>query len=225
MKKAGFEPLASQACVFINRENSVWIMLYVDDMAIAAATTLEIERVTKVLNETFTLTVLGEVNSFLGLEIIHDRKLKTIKISQGLYIKRVLEGKEWLNLNGVGSPLDARMKYNSDLNELEQKQKNEYLELVGNTQWISNNSGPDVAYAANFLGRHRQKPTSQHMEQLKRLWRYYSGTIDMGLILGGERTLQDLELWLHCDASWADDVTTRKTTAGHIIYVEDSPIK
>jgi hypothetical protein len=225
MKKAGFEPLASQACVFTGCGNSIWIILYVDDMAIAAATKEEIESIAKILDATFTLMPLGEVDSFLGLEIIRDRKLKTIKVSQGPYIRRVLEGKRWLSLNGAGSPLDVRMKYDPDLDELEQNEKTEYLELVGSAQWVSNNSHPDVAYAANFLGRHRQKPTSQHMEQLKRLWRYLSGTRNLGLTLGGERALQDLDLWLHCDASWADDIKTRKTTASHIIYVGDSPIK
>ena len=47
----------------------------------------------------------------------------------------------------------------------------------------------------------------------------------MGLTLGGAQSLNDLDLWLHCDTSWADDPTTQKTTAGHIIYVGSSPIK
>ena len=72
MKKAGFEPLASQACVFTGRRNSIWIKLYVDDMAIAAATKEEIESIAKILDSTFMLTPLGEVASFLGLEIIRD---------------------------------------------------------------------------------------------------------------------------------------------------------
>ena len=48
--------------------------------------------------------------------------------------------------------------------------------------------------------------------------------MNLGLTLGG-RAIDDLELWLHCDASWADDPRTHKTTAGHIIYVGDSPVK
>jgi hypothetical protein len=46
------------------------------------------------------------------------------------------------------------------------------------------------------------------MEQLKRLWRYLSGTRNLGLVLGGKQSLTDLDLWLHCNASWADDVST-----------------
>ena len=43
--------------------------------------------------------------------------------------------------------------------------------------------------------------------------------------MGGKQDLNDLDLWLHCDASWADDPVSRKTTAGHIIYAGDSILK
>ena len=121
--------------------------------------------------------------------------------------------------------MDPRVKYDPDLSVLVEDEKTEYLELVGSAQWISNNTRPDLAYAANFLGRHRTNPTRQHMEQLKRLWRYLSGTRNLGLVLGGKQSLTDLDLWLHCDASWADDEVTRRTTAGHVIYVGNSLIK
>jgi hypothetical protein len=200
-------------------------MIYVDDMAVAAATKGEIDSVIKELGATFTLIELGEVEAFLGLQIIRDRELKTIKISQGPYIERFLKGRGWTNLKGVGSPLDVHVRYNPDLPELDKNNKEEYLENVGSAQWVSNNTRPDVAYTANFLGRHRQRPTSQHMEQSKRMWRYLSGTRDLGLTLGGSGILDDPELWLHCDASWADDPNSRRTTAGYIVYVGDSPIK
>ena len=117
------------------------------------------------------------------------------------------------------------MKYNTDLPELERQEKAEFLELVGSAQWISNNTRPDMAYAANFLGRHRQHSTRQHLEQIKRLWRYLGGTRNLGLTLGGTQDLKDLDLWLYCNTSWADNPVTRKTTTGHIIYVGTSPVK
>ena len=157
--------------------------------------------------------------------MVHDRDLRTIKISQWPYIERILAKKGWTNLKGVGSPMDPRVKYDPELSVLAEDEKMEYLELVGSAQWILNNTRPDLAYPANFLGRHRTNPTRQHMEQLKRMWRYLSGTRNLGLVLGGKQSLTNLDLWLHCDASWADDEVTRKTTAGHVIYVGNSLIK
>ena len=59
MKREGFTPLSSEACVFVSQDFKVWIMLYVDDMAIAAATKEQIEQVACQLGETFELTALG----------------------------------------------------------------------------------------------------------------------------------------------------------------------
>jgi hypothetical protein len=84
----GFMPLSSEACVFVSQDFKVWIILYVDDMAIAAATKEQIEQVAYRLGETFALTVLDEVDHFLGLQIVRDRKLKTIQITQEPVTKR-----------------------------------------------------------------------------------------------------------------------------------------
>ena len=43
MKKEGFTPLSSEACVFVSKGLKVWIILYIDDMAIAATTREQIE--------------------------------------------------------------------------------------------------------------------------------------------------------------------------------------
>ena len=53
-------------------------MLYIDDMAIAATTKEQIQKVTKQLGETFSLTALGEVEQFLGLQIVGNRNLRII---------------------------------------------------------------------------------------------------------------------------------------------------
>ena len=121
-------------------------------MTIAAATKDQIEAVARQFGEAFSIEPLGDIQKFVGLRIVCDRNLKTIKISQLPYIQRVLEMKGWENLKGVGSPLDVNVKYDPDALEIDEEEKTEYLELVGSAQWISNNTRPDVAYAANFLG-------------------------------------------------------------------------
>jgi hypothetical protein len=134
MRKVGFEPLASEACVFTNKDKSIWIILYVDDMAIAAVTKEVIDSVSNQLGSVFTLTSLGEIKTFLGVQIVRDRKLRTISINQEPYIDRVLGKKEWTNLKGVGSPLDVHVKLHTTMEDLTPSEKEEYLELVGSAQ-------------------------------------------------------------------------------------------
>ena len=118
-----FEPLSTDACVFVNRDKTVWIMVYVDDMAIAAATKDQIEAVARQLGEAFTIEPLRDIQKFVGLRIVRDRNLKTIKISQLPYIQRVLEMKGWENLKEVGSPLDINVKYDPDAPEIDKEEK------------------------------------------------------------------------------------------------------
>src|SRR5438046_10385232 len=63
------------------------------------------------------------------------------------------------------------------------------------------------------------------MNQIKRTWRYLSATKDLGITLGGEKSIEELKLWLHCNASWADNPATCKMTAGHVIFLGNSLIK
>ena len=57
-------------------------MVYVDGMAIAAATKEQIEAVAKQFEIVFSLQELGDIKTFLGLRVVRDRDLRTIKISQ-----------------------------------------------------------------------------------------------------------------------------------------------
>jgi hypothetical protein len=131
MRKAGFEPLASEACVFVNKDKSIWIILYVDDMAITAKMKDLINFVVSQLGSVFTLTPLGEVKTFLGMQIIQNRNLRTISVNQEPYIDRVLEKNGWTNLKGVGSSLDIHVKTHTSMEKLTPDEKEEYLELVG----------------------------------------------------------------------------------------------
>jgi exosome complex RNA-binding protein Rrp4 len=55
LKHAGFEALSTDACVFVGQNGNVWLMIYVDDMAVAAATKVEIDSVIEELGSTFTI--------------------------------------------------------------------------------------------------------------------------------------------------------------------------
>ena len=102
-------------------------------MLIVVATKEQINYVANQLNVVFSLKALGEVQTFLGHLVVCNRSNRTIKISQGLYIKKVLYKKEWTYIKRVDSLLDLDVKYNLDLLPLESKEKEEYLELVRST--------------------------------------------------------------------------------------------
>ena len=103
-------------------------------MAIAIATKEQIEQVVCQVGEIFKLMVLGKVDHFLWLQIVRDRKLKMIQITQEPYIEKVLTGRGWLRLNRAATLLNPHMKYDLDLLQFNEKENKEFLELVGSSQ-------------------------------------------------------------------------------------------
>jgi hypothetical protein len=95
MQKVDFEPLTSEACIFINRDKSIWIILYVNNIAIMVLTKEIINSASNQLGSIFTLTLLGEIKTFLGMQIVQNKKMKIISINQEPYIDQVLGKKGW----------------------------------------------------------------------------------------------------------------------------------
>ncbi|CAI7856040.1 unnamed protein product [Closterium sp. NIES-54] len=89
-----------------------------------------------------------------------------------------------------------------------------YLELVGCLMYLMTCTRPDLAYPLSILaryvapGRHRK----EHMDAAKRVLRYLCSTSGMGLVLGGRARVV---LTGHADSSWADDLTTQRSSQGY----------
>ena len=70
-------------------------------------------------------------------------------------------------------------------------------------------SRPDLAYSVGRLCRAVKSPTARDLVQLKRVLRFLSGSVDVGLTFpppGG-----DLSVVGFCDAAWADAENSRST--------------
>jgi hypothetical protein len=88
----------------------VYLLLYVDDMLIAANSMLEIKRLKSLLGDEFEMKDLGAAKKILGIEIHWDRKAGKLYLSQKNYIKKVLEHFSMHNFKLVSTPLGAHFK-------------------------------------------------------------------------------------------------------------------
>src|SRR5436189_1331285 len=94
MTRHGFARSAYDSCVYLKKlsEGSyVYLLLYVDDMLIAAKEMSRINLLKKQLNDEFEMKKLGAAQSILGMDIIRDRKAGKVKLSQKAYIEKVLQ--------------------------------------------------------------------------------------------------------------------------------------
>lgn len=66
-----------------------------------------------------------------------------------------------------------------------------------------------------------QRPTEDHMQALRRLLRYLSGTSHMGLIIHKNTPLH---LHAYSNADWARDKDDYISTTAYIVYLGENPI-
>jgi hypothetical protein len=92
MLSHGFKRSKYDSCVYIKYANGspIYLLLYVDDMQVAAKSRKEITALKKMLSSEFDMKDLGAAKKILGMEITRDRKAGLLFLSQHSYIEKVL---------------------------------------------------------------------------------------------------------------------------------------
>ncbi|KAK2980235.1 hypothetical protein RJ640_002696 [Escallonia rubra] len=81
-------------CVYHQRlanDSHIYLLLYVDDMLIAAKSMSDVNGLKEQLKREFEMKDLGATNRILGMEIQRDRPAGILYLSQKKYIKRILQ--------------------------------------------------------------------------------------------------------------------------------------
>ncbi|CAI7908466.1 unnamed protein product [Closterium sp. NIES-53] len=90
----GFAPSTADPSLFLRIDTSLppfYVLVYVDDLVFATADTEALTLVKSKLQKRHTCTDLGEVRSYLGLQITRDRALCTITRTQSHMVHQVLQ--------------------------------------------------------------------------------------------------------------------------------------
>ena len=112
-----------------------------------------------------------------------------------------------------------RFKQLAETENQENHPKVPYREAIGSLLYLSGGTRPDISYAVNILSRCQSKPTIEDWEDVKKLFRYLKGTIDLGLKYTGETN----ELMAESDSSFSD-WTDSTSTGGILISLYGDPI-
>jgi hypothetical protein len=190
-------------------------MIYVDDILIASNDKDLIRDLKQELMTTFDARDMGDVESYLGMKIVRDRASRIIKLSQGLMTKNLVEKYGMEDSKTKSTPLGLNIKLTADEGEPLDTDIYPYSQLVGSMMYLAVCTRPDIAYAVGALARFMAKPTAVHWQAAKGVLRYLSGTTDYGITFGpGE-----LELLGYCDADFAGDTDTRRSTTGFVFLL------
>ncbi|CAI7857453.1 unnamed protein product [Closterium sp. NIES-54] len=90
----GFSPSSADPSLFLRTNTTLppfYVLVYVDDLVFATADTKALALVKAQLQERHTCTDLGELRSYLGLQITRDRARRTITLTQSHMVHQVLQ--------------------------------------------------------------------------------------------------------------------------------------
>ncbi|CAI7774616.1 unnamed protein product, partial [Closterium sp. NIES-54] len=90
----GFAPATADPSLFLRTDTSLppfYVLVYVDDLVFATVDTEALTLVKSELQKRHTCTDLGELRSYLGLQITRDRAWRTITLTQSHMVHLVLQ--------------------------------------------------------------------------------------------------------------------------------------
>ncbi|CAI7809183.1 unnamed protein product [Closterium sp. NIES-53] len=213
----GFAPSTADPSLFLRTDTSLrpfYVLVYVDDLVFATADTAGLAHVKSELQKRHTCTDLGELRSYLGLQITRDRAQRTITLTQSHMVQQVLQRFDFTYSSPQATPLSTCHSLSALPSDESVEPNGPYSELVGCLMYLMTCTRPDLAYPLSILARYvapgRHRP--EHMAAAKRVLRYLCSTSGMGLVLGGRCPVV---LTGHADASWADDQATQRSSQGY----------
>ncbi|CAI7763431.1 unnamed protein product [Closterium sp. NIES-53] len=213
----GFDPATADPSLFLRTDTSLpsfYVLVYVDDLVFATADTKALTLVKSELQKRHTYTDLGELCSYLGLQITRDRARRTNTLTQSHMVHQVLQRFGFQFSSPQPTPLSTSHSLSAPPSDESVEPSGLYPELVGCLMYLMTCTRPDLMYPlslpARYVapGRHRKV----HWDAAKRVLRYLCSTSGMGLVLGGRGTVF---LTSHANASWVDDLATQQSSQGY----------
>ncbi|KAG8490441.1 hypothetical protein CXB51_016092 [Gossypium anomalum] len=223
MTSHDFKRSSFDSCVYFKKNNDgsfVYLLLYVDDMLIAAKDKGEIRKVKAQLSEEFEMKDLGPAKKILGIEILRDRKTSKLYLSQKGYIEKLLCRFNIRSAKPVSTPLAAHFRLSSTLSpqsddEIEYMSHVPYSSAVGSLMYAMVCSRPDLSYAVSAVSRYMANPGKEHWKAVQWILRYLRGTTDVCLQFG--RTEDGVIGYV--DADFAGDLDRRRSLTGYVFTI------
>ncbi|KAG8472744.1 hypothetical protein CXB51_034629 [Gossypium anomalum] len=215
MTSHDFKRSSFDSCVYFKKNNDgsfVYLLLYVDDMLIAAKDKGEIRKVKAQLSEEFEMKDLGPAKKILGMEILRDRKTSKLYLSQKGYIEKLLCRFNMRSAKPVSTPLAAHFRLSSALSP----QSDDEIEYMSHVPYSS--AVGSLMYAMSVqLADIWRIPVKNTGKQFSVQWilRYLRGTTDVCLQFG--RTEDGVIGYV--DADFAGDLDRRRSLTGYVFTI------
>nr|GEV91211.1 hypothetical protein [Tanacetum cinerariifolium] len=151
-------------------------------------------------------SIQEELHQFIRLDV--NQSLSGIFIKQSNYVNKILKKYRLNTCDIVGTPMD--IKYKLDLEQIGTPvDATKYRSMIGALMYLTS-SKSNIVHATCVCARYQAHPTENHLKEVKRIFRYLRGILNMGLWY----TKDGFELTGFLDADYARCKDTFKSTFG-----------
>lgn len=201
-----------------NGQKVVIVAVYVDDLLVTGSDVCAIEDFKKQMNCKFEMSNLGRLSYYLGIEVAQGEGF--IELKQSGYAKKLLAKAGMSGCNPTKFPMDPKEQIHKDEKGVAVN-STEFKSIVGGLRYLVH-TRPDISFAVGIVSRYMERPTTMHMNAVKRILRYVQGTTGYGLVYtkkSGNNILTGF-----ADSDLAGHLEDRKSTGGMVFYLNESLI-
>lgn len=195
LKSLGLRPVGDAPCLYFN--DYLLVFFFVDDVIVAFKKKDEeyANAFQEKLFKVYEMRAMGEAQWFLAMRIVRDREKRQLWLSQESYI------------NGLIT-LDIHA----------------YQSMIGSINFAAVCTRPDIAFASTRLSEYLRNPSERHIHLAKRVLSYLAGTKHHSICYHGNSSDEKNIFTISSDASYANDIETRRSHQGSLYMLYDSPI-
>ena len=220
----GFKQSLVDPCLFYKRD--LVLITYVDDCILMSPDANKIDDCIRDLGKDYSLEDEGDINAYLGINVTRPTK-DSIELNQPALIKRIIDSIGLKDQRMHDTPADVVLTPDKD--GPPRQDSFHFRSLVGQLNYLTASTRPDILYATHQLARFCNDPKRSHEVAAKRIIRYLKRTQDKGIIMRpdpsrGFECYVDADFagtWKHHDAS---DPRSCLSRTGYVILYAGCPI-
>ncbi|GJW00590.1 retrovirus-related pol polyprotein from transposon TNT 1-94 [Tanacetum coccineum] len=187
--------------------NLIIVQIYVDDIIFGSTCQEMCDDFAKIMHDEFEMSMMGELNFFLGLQI---KQLEDgIFFNQSKYIKEMLKKFGLEDSKPMKTPISTETKLVKDV-EGESVDNTKYRGMIGSLLYLTA-SRPDIMFSVYLCAPFQEDPKTSHLEAVKRIFRYVKGTMHLELWYPKRSGIETI---VYANSDHAGDYVDQKSTNG-----------
>lgn len=205
----------------------VYLLLYVDDMLIAAKDMSEMKSLKAQLSGEFEMKDFGAAKNWVWRFTGTEAQAGCICHRKGT-LRRCLNVVGMQNCKPVSTPLAAYFRLSTALSPQSEEEKEHmsrvpYASAVESIMYAMVCTRTDISHAVSVVSRFMGNPGKTHWQAVKWILRYLKGTTDVGLVYDrGSNTSGSVVGYV--DSYYAGDLDRRRSLTGYVFTLSGCAI-